>query len=104
MEVKKHIESRWECSESYKDNWEKWITYMDKILLKVNNVADGQKMENMYMVGVHNQEDWISENNKYLKVNFKKTGQKEKKSRTYWLKEHIVSKTTKGGGGHRDIS
>ena len=53
---------------------------MDKILLKVNNVADGQKMENMYMIGVHNQEDWNSENNKYLKVNFKKTGQKEKKS------------------------
>ena len=77
---------------------------MDKILLKVNNVADGQKMENMYMIGVHSQEDWNSENNKYLKVNFKKTGQKEKKSWTYGLKEHIVSKTKKGGGGPWDIS
>ena len=76
---------------------------MDKILLKVKNVADGQKMENTYMIGVHNQE-WNSENNKYLMVNFKKTGQKEKKSWTYWLKEYIVSKAKKGGGGHWDIS
>lgn len=50
-----------------------------KIFLKKNNLRNGQRMGNMYIIGVHNKGNENSDN-KYIRVNLKKIFQKEKKN------------------------
>lgn len=66
------------------------------------NVEDGQKMDNMYIIDVHNKEGWNNEDNKYLGLISRKLARK--KSWIYWLKEHIVSQTKKRGRAHRMVN